>query len=583
MDTPQCYIDLMKRCWDDDPLKRPSASEVLDIIKKWIFYSYDNKINEELKRKMNEEELKRNIMDIKEFINAPIGFGYDDFSDQSDSEACYTSRLLNFTSKDLNGILEGSLKLKFLQKDKSVEKQLFKLERIAETYYQSSQNELKEKQFAYQNIQMELINLQQRNSQFEQDNQNLEFNLTVQTEEFAEKENTLQVQITNLQNEKQALANNLAKQLEQNELTTQQFQNQINRLNQEKNSLQDQLIQKETNIQELKDQYENQLIQSQNNHKQMKDENLQLEKVAKTYYQSSQNELKEIQIELQQSKKENDNLYQKNVKLVNQLENLFHQNALPNNELSNYQLGDSNQSYGMDLYNDISILNYSLEKYITDLNQDVIINIEEIKKLLLVYECSTKISSQKDDQLLIQAVLQRYIIETIISHATGYFKSSGQHYHLESDIIKEASSLSKLLINISKYRTGNDKITHAALTKLRKQIYLVLNNCGFANVYGENNTTYEHPFIADCKKKLNNIMNGLRVVVKDQEKIAVENLAATIILDKIFMEKNNLEDIDDEENMYMYVDLCYFPLIGKDLTSDDQKVYIPAKVIVRKI
>ena len=24
--TPQCYIDLMKKCWDLDPLKRPSAS-----------------------------------------------------------------------------------------------------------------------------------------------------------------------------------------------------------------------------------------------------------------------------------------------------------------------------------------------------------------------------------------------------------------------------------------------------------------------------------------------------------------------------------------------------------------------------
>ena len=33
--TPQCYIDLMKKCWDLDPLKRPSASELKIIIENW--------------------------------------------------------------------------------------------------------------------------------------------------------------------------------------------------------------------------------------------------------------------------------------------------------------------------------------------------------------------------------------------------------------------------------------------------------------------------------------------------------------------------------------------------------------------
>ncbi|GBB84629.1 hypothetical protein RclHR1_01120017 [Rhizophagus clarus] len=731
--TPQRYIDLMKRCWDEDPLRRPSASEVKAIIKEWFTFLLGFTIND------IGGELRDNI--IMEF-NKNVPTGYNNSITETHLQACYTSRLLSFTSVKLNDVL--------------LKQEFFELEKIAETYYQSSQNEIKENRLVYQNIQIELINLQQRNSQFEQDNQNLELNLTVQTEEFtkkenilqaqithlqnekqaladnltkqleqnemttqqyqiqinllseeknnlqdqltqketifqglkdqyknqliqfqnnykqmddenlklekiaetyyqssqnelkekqfayqniqmelinlqqkferdvqnlrlnlAEKENTLQAQITNLQNEKQALVNNLTKQLEQNEMTTQQFQIQINKLNQEKNSLQDQLTQKETNIQELKDQYENQLIQFQSNHEQIEDENLKLKKIA----ESSQNELKEIQAELerntklqqqkidqlQQSEKENDNLYQKNVKLANQLEKRLQQNALPNNELSNYQLEVSNQSYGMNLNNDITKLNDSLKKYITDLNQNVIINIEEIKKLLLLYKCPTKITSQRDDRLLIQTVLQRHIIETIISHATVYFQSTGQHYHLESDIINKASSLSTLLTNISKYRTGNDKIAHEALTKLRKQIYLILNSYGFANIYEENNTTYEHPFIVDCKKKLNSIINELRVV-KDQEKIVVENLAATIIsevikifwfrlkvdesvvqyvwipsnvkVDKIFMEKNNCDEIDDEENLY--VDLCYFPLIGKNLTSNDQKVYIPAKVIVQK-
>src|SRR2546421_6689499 len=33
--TPQCYIDLMKKCWDLDPLKRPSVSELKIIIGNW--------------------------------------------------------------------------------------------------------------------------------------------------------------------------------------------------------------------------------------------------------------------------------------------------------------------------------------------------------------------------------------------------------------------------------------------------------------------------------------------------------------------------------------------------------------------
>ncbi|CAB5350866.1 unnamed protein product [Rhizophagus irregularis] len=106
-----------------------------------------------------------------------------------------------------------------------------------------SQQQIEEEQNKLQNIQVELVNLQQRNFQFEQDNQKLRLNLAVQAKEFAEKENTLQAQITNLQNEKQALVDNLTEQLKQ---TTQ--------LNQENNNLQNQLVLLKTNIQELKSQ-----------------------------------------------------------------------------------------------------------------------------------------------------------------------------------------------------------------------------------------------------------------------------------------------------------------------------------------
>ncbi|CAB5186433.1 unnamed protein product [Rhizophagus irregularis] len=81
----------MKKCWNEDPLKRPSSKEVLKIIENWIFRSYGVS-----------EELKSNII---EFINAPIG--HNNLSTKSHPKACYISRLLDFTSKKLNEVLDS--------------------------------------------------------------------------------------------------------------------------------------------------------------------------------------------------------------------------------------------------------------------------------------------------------------------------------------------------------------------------------------------------------------------------------------------------------------------------------------------
>ncbi|CAB5393110.1 unnamed protein product [Rhizophagus irregularis] len=104
----------MKKCWDQDSLKRPSSKEVLNIIENWIFRPEKKKIED-----IN-EELKSNIM---EFINAPIE--HNNLIVKSHPKACYTSHLLVFTSDELNEILEDSQGfLKSLKQE-----------------YQSSQNE----------------------------------------------------------------------------------------------------------------------------------------------------------------------------------------------------------------------------------------------------------------------------------------------------------------------------------------------------------------------------------------------------------------------------------------------------------
>src|SRR5256885_69914 len=64
--TPQCYINLMKKCWDKDPLERPSALEVLNIIEKWVNPGYNiENIS---------EDLKSNIMEFMEADNNSIVF-----------------------------------------------------------------------------------------------------------------------------------------------------------------------------------------------------------------------------------------------------------------------------------------------------------------------------------------------------------------------------------------------------------------------------------------------------------------------------------------------------------------------------
>ncbi|RGB42660.1 hypothetical protein C1646_750708, partial [Rhizophagus diaphanus] len=81
--------------WNEDPLKRPSSEEVLEIIERWIILPYNNEVS---------EEIKSNIL---EFINAPIG--HNNLATKPHPNTCYKSRLFDFTSEKLNEILESEV------------------------------------------------------------------------------------------------------------------------------------------------------------------------------------------------------------------------------------------------------------------------------------------------------------------------------------------------------------------------------------------------------------------------------------------------------------------------------------------
>ncbi|GBB88693.1 hypothetical protein RclHR1_15260003 [Rhizophagus clarus] len=327
-----------------------------------------------------------------------------------------------------------------------------------------------------------------------------------------------------------------------------------------------------------------------------------------------ENQIQNLEKEKEKLETKNNNLAQRNTNLENKLGDLTKQNALLEDEAANYQsalgvatnfqLRDDDQNHGVKLNNTISELNDNIKKYVTNLKQDIVVNIEEVKKLLILYKCPTKITSQKKDRILIQAVLQRHVMETIFEYANQYFGQTEKH---EADIVRNETLLSELLAHTSKCRAGDDEITRVGPTKLRQQIYSILSNRGFANVI-DNKGEREHPFISSRKDDLNKVMNQLRTIKDDGKKITSENLAETIIrevvklfwfrlkvqepvaeyywipnntkVDLTIMEANQPEN-DDDLNVDTYVNLCYFPQIGKDLDTKNPKTYTLAKVISR--
>ena len=80
-EAPKCYIDLMKKCWDVNPDKRPNANEIHKPILTFI------KDTEQFKEAEEYRKANLSFIDNSQLITHP--------------QAIYTSRLLNPFTKDL--------------------------------------------------------------------------------------------------------------------------------------------------------------------------------------------------------------------------------------------------------------------------------------------------------------------------------------------------------------------------------------------------------------------------------------------------------------------------------------------------
>ncbi|CAB5388481.1 unnamed protein product [Rhizophagus irregularis] len=86
LEAPNCYVELMERCWDSVPDNRPNAVEIENII-----YSYNFGLNGEIKKQFKEAEEYRKVNISSIEINQSI----------THSQASNISRLLNPFTKDL--------------------------------------------------------------------------------------------------------------------------------------------------------------------------------------------------------------------------------------------------------------------------------------------------------------------------------------------------------------------------------------------------------------------------------------------------------------------------------------------------
>ena len=207
----------------------------------------------------------------------------------------------------------------------------------------------------------------------------------------------------------------------------------------------------------------------------------------------------------------------------------------------------------------------------------------------------------------IKAILQRRVLELVFEVSHRLSEYQGKNLALEWDIDSNTKVLLKLIEEFSTTRVGTDEIIDAATIKIRQQVYGILGNRGFNEMIGPDGNICTHNFVCFVSNELNRIMNNYRKINDVNKKEKVEAMAPKLIQDiyKLFWFRVNVQEpiteahffengskIDpnimmglwnDEDIDQLYVDICYFPLVGRSFDSSDKKIYTPAKVFPRDI
>jgi serine/threonine protein kinase len=95
-DTPECFANLMKRCWDSDPSKRPLITEITESFNNWY---HKNKYVEIFKQA---ERKRLELIELKQ-----LG---PKFSENPHPGAIYTNRSLNSMISNLSSMRPFNIK-----------------------------------------------------------------------------------------------------------------------------------------------------------------------------------------------------------------------------------------------------------------------------------------------------------------------------------------------------------------------------------------------------------------------------------------------------------------------------------------
>jgi hypothetical protein len=377
----------------------------------------------------------------------------------------------------------------------------------------------------------------------------------------------------------------------------------------------------DSNLKDLEENY-------QRNYNQLKDRYNKLELAKKNMETDMENninnldhQLRDQRIKFQQELKQVQEKYKKNINNIRQKldekgRGLEEENAKLKEEASKYQsalgvatntrLGDGDQNNSVKLKQDILKLQNALDNYVTHLKPNMDLNIEEIQKLAQEYGCLNEITAENPNKIFIKAILQRKVLDLVRKFSDKLVTVQGKPFTLESDIESKATELLRLIKLFSATRAGTDEVIDASVIKIRQQIYGILGNRGFNNIIDDDGNIRMHDFIAYVSNELNNMMNHYRKINDLKRKEQVDAMAPKLIQDifKLFWFRVNVQEPkteyeffeneminpnlmngtwNDDEIDKLCVDICYFPIVGKNLNSSDAKIYTLAKVFPRNI
>nr|CAG8436929.1 11723_t:CDS:2 [Entrophospora candida]CAG8440502.1 11064_t:CDS:2 [Entrophospora candida] len=340
-----------------------------------------------------------------------------------------------------------------------------------------------------------------------------------------------------------------------------------------------------------------------------------------------QNELTKYQQVIIPKYNENINNLKKEFSIVYEKSTSSCQSALRSAESSCYNLRDGDRNDPVQLTNDLRSLQERIERYVTTLKGAVVVDNEKVLELFKKY--NLKIENQTtQDKILMKSVLQRYVLEKVLEYADEYLNNINDPCNQEKQIMNHADGLLTILGKFHRnhlIKDNKNKFTTAR--KIHEQVYGLLGEHGFSDIYDENNDSSnssngddnkqlqstKHPFVSSAVQKLNALMTEYRLIKDVNKRRYTENMAENIIKDivrifrfrllineprfELYWFKRNekikpdlMRGTWDDDCLEDYVvDICFFPLIGTNLKDNnknnglDCKILTYAKVYSRSI